>query len=262
MVRRAPTLRVRCIGAGVLGLIAALAGGCGGEIDGESAGHSTSTGDASTLVARDAAGGRGGPPQDDGAAPSSCSGGACPSPGDVSGFVPTWKPPTGAHQRLCTTALVDEYYQDCLAVSGAQSCAVFGPAGDPAHQACARCLTSGFDDATWAPVVESANVVETNGAGCIALLDPSALECAKSVQALDQCEHAACDPTCHTGSASTFDDWVQCSAAANACGCQSWFAASDCVKQIAAGAGPAAACLVGQTFQDFFEVTASAFCGD
>jgi hypothetical protein len=191
----------------------------------------------------------------------SCSGGACPSPGDVSGFVPTWKPPTGAHRGQCTPALIDEYYQDCLAVGGTQTCAAFGPGTDGPHQACGACIASNFTDPSWGPLVRSPNIVETNGAGCIVLLDPSAIDCAKSVQALAQCEHAACDPVCHAAGTVGFDDWVQCSAASNACGCKSRLSESDCVKEIVSDGGPAAACLVGQTFQDFFQVTAAVFCG-
>ncbi len=236
--------------------------GCGGIATGESAGGNSSTGSGSAGPAgRDGSVARGGEPQGDGG-PVACSGGGCPSPADVSGFVPTWKPPTGAHQGACSAVLVAEYYQDCLADGGSAACSAFGPAGDAPHQACARCLVSGFGDAAWGPLVESAALVETNEAGCIALLEPSAIDCAKAVQALDQCEHAACDTTCHGGSAAEFDDWVQCSAAANACGCASELAASDCIHAVAADAGPAAGCLVGQTFQDFFEVTANAFCGD
>jgi hypothetical protein len=252
----ASRLRASCVVAAA----SAFAFGCGGMVSADPSGEdSTSTADASTHVTRDAAGG--GFSQGDGGAAGSCSVGACPAPGDVSRFVPTWRPPTGAHQGLCTPALIDEFYQDCLG-TGAGPCSVFGPAGDAAHQACGRCMTSGIDDAAWGPVVASPGLVETNGAGCIALLDPSAIDCAKAVQALDECEHAACDPTCNAASGPAFDDWVQCSAAANACGCAPWLAASNCTQAIAADAGPAAACLVGQTFQDFFEITAQVFCGD
>ncbi len=84
---------------------------------------------------------------------------------------------------------------------------------------------------------------------------------AKAVQAAAQCDHAACDPVCNGANATAFDDWIQFTTTANGCGCKSWYAASDCIKSIAADAGPAARCLVGQTFQDFFEVTAAVFCG-
>jgi hypothetical protein len=255
------TVVIRSFMAGWVFAVGLVANGCGGSVADQSAVGSVDSGDRSARAKRDAAGGRGGAGLDDGGAAVSCGGGACPSPGDVSGFVPAWRPPTGAHQGRCTPAMIDEYYQDCLSIGGAQACTAFGPGVDPAHQACGKCISSNFGDPTWGPLVRSANIFEANGSGCMALLDPSALDCAKSVQALDQCERAACDPVCGAGSATAFDEWDQCTAAANACGCKSWFAASNCVKDVAADGGPAAACLVGQTFQDFFSVTAAAFCG-
>lgn len=241
--------------------VAVLVGwGCGGAVTDGSATASTDSG--TRPVRADAGGGVALVTNDDGGVSVSCGGGACPSPGNVSSFTPTWRPPTGAHQGQCTPALIDEYYQNCLSAGGVQACDAFSLGADQAHRACARCVSSNFGDPTLGPLVRSANVLESNGAGCIALLEPSAIDCAKSVQAMDQCEHAACDPVCGAANAMAFDEWDQCAAAANACGCSSWFAASDCVKEIAADGGPAAQCLVGQTFEDFFSVAASVFCGN
>lgn len=171
---------------------------------------------------------------------------------------PTWKPPTGAHQNACTTALIAEYYDACLSSMG--SCAAFLQ-GDAAHAACQACLTSYFGDSQWGPLVNGPDEVETNTSGCIALLDPGAIDCAKAIQAQDQCQHAACDTVCSGSSASGFDSWVTCSAAANGCGCTSWFQAAQCVQSLSGAKSPAAPCLVGQTFQDLYYSVAAAFCG-
>lgn len=249
--------------AGWVFAVGLVAAGCGGAVAEKSAGQAADAGAVPAHAMPDAGSGPGVVAQADGSsAPVPCSGGACPSPGDVSTFVPTWRPPTGANQGQCSPALIDEYYQNCLSVGGMQACDAFGPGADQAHLACGNCISSNFGDSTWGPLVHSANVLETNGAGCIALLDPSALDCAKAVQANDECEHAACDPVCGATNAVAFDEWDQCGAAANTCGCSSWFAASNCVKAIAADGGPAAQCLVGQTFQDFFSVVAAVFCGN
>jgi hypothetical protein len=194
----------------------------------------------------------------DGALPA-CDQGVCPSPASVSGFAPTWKPPTGAHQNACTTALIDEYYTDCLAEGGTQDCSAFDT--DAAHEACQSCLVSNFTDPQWAALVYGEGEIETNTSGCIALLDPAAIDCAMAVQAEDQCQHAACDAICGAGNASGFDDWVTCSAAANGCDCGSWFQGADCVKSLAGAQNPAAPCLVGQTFQDYYYSVAAVFCG-
>jgi hypothetical protein len=243
----------------------ATAGACGGSIADDSltpGDAGDAGGDVHRLPHHDAA-----PPQDasddggdDGGLPS-CMGGSCPSPGDVSGFQPTWKPPTAAHQNVCTPALVDQYYQDCLSVNSPQTCTSFGMGADAAHKACQQCIVSQFTDGQWGPLVYSQNVVDTNSAGCIAVLDPSLTDCAKAVEADMECQHAACDPVCGGGSFSSFDQWVTCTAAANACGCMSYFAAADCVKKIASSNSPARPCLVGQTFADFYYATAAIFCG-
>jgi hypothetical protein len=163
---------------------------------------------------------------------------------------------------MCTPGLIDQYYQDCLSTNGSQQCTSFGPNADAAHMACAQCIGSQFSDAHWGPLVYSQNVIDTNGAGCIALLDPSLIDCAKAVEADMECQHAACDPVCGIGTAAGFDDWVTCTAAANACGCTSYFAAADCVKKIASSSSPARPCLVGQTFVDFYYATVAVFCGN
>jgi hypothetical protein len=248
------------LAAAAVALVAAS--GCGALIAGADTEGSADSGDDSSPFMRSVTTGpRPRVRQDAAAGADSCGVGACPLPADVSGFVPQWKPPTGAHQGRCPPSMIDEYYQNCLAIGTSAGCDAFGPAADAAHQACRRCLSRNFGDSVWGPVIESTNKVETNQAGCIFLLDPSSLDCAKAVEAAAECEHAACDPVCGAENATAFDDWIQCSATANACACQSLFAAADCVKQIAADAGAAAPCLVGQTFQDFFVVTAGLFCG-
>jgi hypothetical protein len=191
-----------------------------------------------------------------------CDQGVCPSPASVAGFTPSWIPPTGAHQNLCTTAMLDAYYADCLDTDDTTmpgDCSAFGV--DPAEQACEACLTSSFTDPTWGPLVAGVADVETNTSGCIALLDPGAIPCAQALQAADECEHAACDQVCAGGDPSGFDSWVTCSSASNSCGCAPYFAATDCVKALAGAQSPAAPCLVGQTFQDLYYSVAAVFCG-
>jgi hypothetical protein len=104
-------------------------------------------------------------------------------------------------------------------------------------------------------------VVESNEAGCIALLDPGALECAKAIEAQTECQHAACDSVCSASSDLGFEQDVQCASAANGCSCKSWFLAADCTKPIATSGGPASQCLVAQTFEDSYDFVAQVFCG-
>jgi hypothetical protein len=129
------------------------------------------------------------------------------------------------------------------------------------HLACGRCLRSQFGDARWGPLILSPGEIETNVAGCIALLDPSAIECARTLEAQTECQHAACEPVCSASSDLGFEQRVQCFSAANECSCKSWFLAADCAKPIATSAGPAAQCLVAQTFEDSYDFVAQVFCG-
>jgi hypothetical protein len=188
-----------------------------------------------------------------------CDQGVCPSPASVAGFTPTWIPPTGGHQNVCTMAMLTAYYTDCLDENDAGDCAEFG--ADPAEMACLSCLTSNFTDPTWGPLVFGEAEISTNTAGCIALLDPGAMPCALAVEAQDECIHAACDQVCQGGDDTGFDSWVTCSAAANSCGCASYFQAADCVQTLAGAQSPVAPCLVGQTFEDLYYSVSAVFCG-
>jgi hypothetical protein len=254
--------RVVSVVAAASAILAVLPSGCGGALYDDGTTHANDAGDA--PYARHDSGHRDvtwtddGAGSDDGAIP--CDQGVCPSPADVSGFSPAWKPPTGAHQNKCTPQMLDEFFMSCLSTNGTQSCTPF-VMGDAAHQACGQCLQSQFADAAWGPLVYAQDDVETNTAGCIVLLDPSQTDCAKALEALAECQHAGCDNVCGGSSAAGFDLFVRCTSAANTCGCRSYFDASQCQKEIAAGGGPAAPCLVGQTFEDFYYATAAVFCG-
>jgi hypothetical protein len=252
-------------------LVFCAAGGCGGNLDTGNSGGNTDGGlrdgshvghkDAGPFDATDEDGDDGADGDDGGDGSPGCNTGVCPSPDDVTGFQPTWKPPTGGHQNKCSAALIDEFYTDCLDTNGSQQCSTFGANGDAAHQACAACLQSQYTDASWGPLVYSPGEVETNESGCIALLDPAAMSCAQSVQADDECQHAACDPVCGIGDDQSFDGYVTCTAAANSCGCEPFFQAAMCAKMLGYAQSPAAPCLVGQTFQDVYYQIAAAFCG-
>jgi hypothetical protein len=191
-----------------------------------------------------------------------CNSGTCPSPSDVTGFQPMWIPPSGAHQGVCTAALIADFYSECLDLNGGQGCADFSP-GDAAHQACASCLRSDYGAAVYGPLIyEPDGIVETNTAGCLALLQPSAQPCALALEAIDECEHAACDPVCNVSTDSNFDQWVACSSLANTCACSTYFAQSKCTEGVADDGGAGAQCLVGKTFENYYFTYAALFCGN
>jgi hypothetical protein len=192
-----------------------------------------------------------------------CNGGQCPSPAAVPGFQPTWIPPTGSHQNLCTSAMITSYYEACIPTSGPGTCADFGPDAGAANSACAACLASQYTDPAWGPLIFNMDgIVESNTAGCLFLLDPSTQACAESVESVDECEHAACDPVCNAASDPDFDQWVTCASAANTCSCAPSFQAAMCTKMLAVPSSPASPCLIGKDFEDFYYVVAPLFCGN
>ncbi len=255
--------------AGWLAVVAA--GGCGGSVVASGAQDGGSTDDTGGFFVvgvmppgADADDGTSGdnPGSGDDAGNPTCTGTKCPSPASVSGFVSTWKPPTGGHQGVCTPALIDQFYTECLSPSGDPSCASFGMSADAAHAACAQCLQSNYGDAQWGALVYTRWTIDSNSPGCIALTDPTWTSCAQAMEADGECGHAACDTVCGGNGSASFDQWVTCSAAANSCGCAPQFAALDCQKQLLASHSPARACLLAQTFGDSYYAIAPVFCGN
>ncbi len=199
------------------------------------------------------------------------------TPGDVTAFTPSFHPPSGAHQAKCTAAQMDAFYTMCLASSATQaSCATFGKDGGAADHACAACLVSKPSDATLGPLVvyplAAGTALEIDFAGCVALVDPSAIDCAKQYQAGVQCEHAACDGVCRGDDSVAFDQYTGCRGAANLGACNAYTKAGQCVFALGAdagdggGAGDAGSatsrCLFGgTTFEELYRAIAPLFCG-
>ena len=206
--------------------------------------------------------------------------GAPCAPGDVASFTPSWHPPSGAHQAKCTTAQMDAFYTGCLSSTATQAtCAPFGKDGGAGDRTCATCLVSRSSDATLGPIVvhplAAGSAQEMNFAGCVALVDPTAVACAKTYQAGVECEHAACDKVCRGDDSAAFDQYMGCRGAANVGACNAYTKAGQCVFALGAdagdggGAGDAggasgatAACLfAGTTFEELYRAIAPLFCG-
>lgn len=192
-----------------------------------------------------------------------CDGGACDAgtdagtdarpatvvcaPGDVSDFVPTWRPPTGAWQQKCT-ALQVETYAGCL-FSQAQndsSCRDYLARSDNA--VCSQCLLSALDDPAYGPFVRlGPNAITLNVEGCVALVtnDTKASGCGAKAQAVGECRSAACAPSCPLTDQASVNVLHQCEAAADKSVCKSYFTASACLAPLLQGA--AARCVSAPT---------------
>jgi len=170
----------------------------------------------------------------------------------------------------CTGLLINDYYNACLGSDASQeSCDEdWGAGEDAAHATCQSCILTPSSASLWGPLIDygtgadggAGGTVSVNVAGCVQILDPSQLPCAMSVEEADECQHAACDPGCPVSDAASFADWqacIQASGAQDECG--PYLQSASCVN--GEDAGPAAACVTGQTFEDVFFSIASVFCG-
>ena len=178
---------------------------------------------------------------------------------DLSGFSPTWSPPTGYHQGLCTLEEITESYNACDGEgSSGPACAAFVEA----HGPCFNCINTSFGDARSGPLINLSNGVALNNlGGCLALLEPCNLSCAKAINARLACEAAACVDNCGTNEGN-FDN---CTAAADECapdGCLAYVEDANCANTIADqfDRHPGSVCFQ-QTFGQYYNVVAPIFCG-
>ena len=254
---------------GAVGLIAAVlvmapsAGGCG---------------DVTTAVETDAA-----VIVDDIAPPSEVSLSEPVSschPGGVTTFSPaSYHPALSAGQGACvasgsTNAFV-QFYGACLGPNKAQvDCDSF----TESSATCAGCLLTPSTATLYGPLISFGGFVLPNVAGCLELVglhpsveagvDSQALACAKSLQALEECELTACEANCPVPSGGTLDLYDACAREADKAGCQSYALAASCADAYRSadaassgdgGALTPTACFL--PFQAFYDAVAPFFCG-
>jgi hypothetical protein len=131
---------------------------------------------------------------------------AC-GPADASAFEPTWDPPVGPHEGACTDAQLEGLISACFAAfATTENCTAWEE--EPTNLRCLGCWSGPVTARTWAPYLYVNNPGETdyvNVAGCVALADPVALACARSLEAALQCEFAACLGPCPVPNGGTPD---------------------------------------------------------
>jgi hypothetical protein len=184
------------------------------------------------------------------AAPAACA------PKSVAGFMPTWIPP-GQQKGACTTAQIDDYYTACITQVGAP-CDDF-KAKSSSNAACAACILPAKDSKTLGPITETAGVFEQNLGGCVAVVDPMGVDCAKSLQAKEQCELAACEAACVVPNDPTsFDRYLQCAAQADQGDCKMLKEASNCFSDLGTSVNK---CIGFSSFEAGVKGLAAIFCG-
>jgi hypothetical protein len=217
------------------------------------------------------AGGGAVPAVDDAGAPAVCA------PGAVTSFSPTWHPPR-PKSTSCDATQIGSYIQ-CLTDSqttlNPASCAEWNGALSSADLACLGCLRSNEGDPSYGPLVFLPTELLINLAGCIALAEGKAdgSGCGGALQADEECQRAACLPSCPTGTSAQAVAEQSCETQANALPgdastggvCAAYVQAAECAGAIAAlDAGtPGAKACFGANAGVNAELTAVAlaFCG-
>jgi hypothetical protein len=195
--------------------------------------------------------------------PSGCD--LCCVPGDVSSFMPTWKPPTGFNQGKCTDLQVNALV-DCLNnVPDVATCKTFG--ADLANKACLDCAITRSTASAYGPLVEDSVTAQVNVAGCIALAtgDLSATGCGAKRLALSQCELAACEINCPVFAGDTGSELaalLACLPESDTSSCKTFAADAACGSALEGDGGIAAACAQTRaTFAENAKAMVQLFCG-
>jgi hypothetical protein len=141
-------------------------------------------------------------------------------PQSVAGWTPTWHPPTGLYQGICSAAEIQEIVGACWDTGASTAKCNSAKAK---YAACTTCLISQETDASYGPIIvfNSLGFSDRNDPGCVALLggDVSATGCGAQMQAYWQCVGASCSPGCKVAAATFTDDMAafnDCAQAARA----------------------------------------------
>ena len=215
------------------------------DVRGDGGGFDASSGSSSGAGETDAA--------------SSCS------PSDVLTFVQgpyqPAEPPSAACLDADGAGIWDDFYDACLGPNKTnQVCTAFKQ--DPANAACAACVLTPDTADQLGPILSFGEFVGGNVAGCIELTTPGDPTCARDVQALSDCETAACQANCPpVTDAPSLMARQECVAAADQGGCLMFvqMTRADCAAADA-DSGLAAPCM-NASFKDFYEEAVPLFCG-
>lgn len=142
----------------------------------------------------------------------------CPTPMDVSSFVPETLPdPVGKHLNACMQAQLDLYHK-CIVQSDMASCMTIQQQATTTFKDCLACLETTVMDAKWGPLVcVDPNTCYLNVEGCVNLAtnQMGAMSCGQLLHASYGCQRAACETLCGTD-AQGFSKCVQ-TALASSC---------------------------------------------
>jgi hypothetical protein len=217
------------------------------------------------------------PPEGDASLGASSGGGEADAasschPSDVLTFVQgsyqPAAPPSGACLGADGGELWEGFYDACLGPGPGKSDANCNAYKQTlSNAACAACVLTSYTADPLGPIVSFGEFVGGNVAGCIEATTPadaapparsSRLSCAKAVQALIDCENAACQANCPVTDPQSLTDRQNCASEADQMGCQLFFGmAKACAETDAGVAGPC----MNSGFKAFYDVVVPLFCG-
>ena len=181
------------------------------------------------------------------------------SPGAITGFTPSWTPPTKFHQGKC----VDKQIRELVAC-------YFDAPGKPSNcpeilkeQDCTACLFTSSVLAQAGPLVIEGKSARLNVPGCIATFegDVSDKSCGAKYKAAADCALAACADNCPGEDAAAVAARTACAKQSLTTVCKSFADAAACSDDLLASDGKAAACAAGNDFVESAVVLGKLFCG-
>jgi hypothetical protein len=173
---------------------------------------------------------------------------AC-QPSGVQAYVPGDYKHAEAPSPACLVngvPIYDQFYELCLgADKSKEKCDAFNAM--PGYAACAACVLTSYSSSRLGPIIDYGEFVGGNVPGCLEIADPSAVSCASAVQALADCELAACQANCPVSDQASLAAREACSTEADETGCASYYQiASTCLA-----AEPDAGTVVDCSYTDF-----------
>jgi hypothetical protein len=184
-------------------------------------------------------------------------------PSNVATFVQGPYQPAAAPSGACLGAdgggVWGDFYDACLGPEkSSDKCADFK--ATPSNAACAACVLTPYTADQLGPILSFGEFVGGNVAGCIEISAPSDVSCAKAVQALTDCENAACQANCPVTDPTSLVDRQNCASQADLLGCQLLSGTASGCRAAEADAGLAQPC-ANTGFSDFYDVVFPLFGG-
>lgn len=183
-----------------------------------------------------------------------------PCAGEITGFVPEWKPSTGLHQGLCDDAQTEAFFDACIFAGGSSADCT---AVTEAAPACAQCLLSDEGAPAFGPMTlyQNQSLIYENPGQCISEIegDATSASCGAKVYAALACGIAACSSCIGVA----FSVLLDCFAAAKEGDCSSFYAEGDaCVADLKTQGLPIEPCIDdGSNFNAYLLALGKLGCG-